>query len=401
MMLWSNEHWKTLRDKAYQIARALGAGHHEADDSAQTAILALKKRRDRALAGEQEPLRNPEGYLYRAIERMVKKPENGRRQWEVIKDPTTLQEMQGHGARAADDVPQWMIDAAAVLQVVHFGQLQELGRVVLLPASSRIDPSSVEMARAYIARLLDTAPVARKTRKKAKEKFARLWARALQRVRVDMTGVIDEEDYEEPGKVDWLDMNGARRELSGNASDGVALLRLLFPRMHMLKAVEHAVAVVDEVWAGRDRGTSLWAFHIDREPDKVREVEHHLKELWRWPYSGELTVTAGEECDICIRVTVVEGVFMVDAPTGEQCFGRPLSSDAVEVLVEDLGYEPPDDEDDGYFVGYEFDKKDHVEDLVALIFDTLEVYGWDSSEDFDWACEYDGPDDEEDEDEAA
>ncbi len=403
-MLWSNEYWKRLRDKAYKIARALGASHVDADDIAQTAVLALEKRCDRALAGEAEPLDNPGGYLYRTIMRLVAKPQNGRRWWEELNGDEVFFEEAGDGSGDLERYAlQCMVHAGAIRQVLQFGEQQERGHVAVLVRESRFDPSSVEMADTYIEKLLDEAPADDKTRRKAKKKYRRLMARALRRVEVDTETVLGDVDREDSGLRGWAEADGVRRELSGNATEGVELLRLLIPSMAEPVAMEHAIATERKVWAGRDRGTSLWAFgiHDNQEDDGIREVEDELKELWRWttrkqcPKSwdgnrcGELTVTGSTGSgEVTIRVMADQGMLMLDAPTGEMCFGQPLPVSVVAVVVDDLEYDPPDEESDCFHMDLEIRKKDHNARVASFIFETLEVYGWAPVGDFEWACEF-------------
>ncbi len=94
----------------------------------------------------------------------------------------------------------------------------------------------------------------------------------------------------------WVERDGERRGLSGNAEDGLALLRLLFPSMPEPVAVSHAVEVEELTWADRDRGSSVWGVQVvddSPEDEDIRELEDALKQLWRWEPGGELTVTVG------------------------------------------------------------------------------------------------------------
>ena len=398
-----NGFWKDMRDLAYGLARRRGASHVHADDVAQKALMVL------AAKMEQEVVNNPGGFIYRTVYFLMLGPRDGRPRWEdPLDDPTLIPGAEpgviaepGAGGVETYAV-QWMFEAAALTQVLHFGELQERGHIVLLLASSDIDPSSVEMAFEYIERLVATAPADPHTRRNARDKFQRLLGRAKLRVKIDTETVITE-GWREKGRGGWSEQDGDRHELSGNALDGVTLLRLLFPRMPEPVAVAHAVAVEKVTWEGRDRGASLWVFKAVDDPpedEDVREVVDALKQLWKWKDGGELAVTMGVRDEVTIRISAGERHLLLEAPTGEQCFGQPLSSDAVEVLVEDLAFDPPDEEFNTYTIELAIKKKDHNEDVVDFVFETLEtVYGWDPDHDtFSWQVEYYVPDEE---DEAA
>ena len=319
-------------------------------------------------------------------------------------DVNALRQAEHAGPPVDAEVLQWMFLAGVIRQVLHFGRRQERGHVELLLLESRINPSSVLMAFTYLARVLDTAPVDPHTRRGARALFQRLFERALDRVQVDTTTVVPPEERDGPERGGWVEDGDARRELSGNAADAVEMMRLLYPSVPEPVAIEHAMAVEAEVWAGRDRGTSLWAFAIrdEHEEDGTRELGDELKELWAWPHGGELTITAeAGGCEITLEVVADERVLMLDAPTGEMCFGRPLSSDAVSALVDELEFDPPDDDSDCYHMDLDIRRKDQNDKVVAFLFETLEVYGWDATDDlFGWECEFWMPEDEvEDEDE--
>lgn len=395
-MLWTGVHWEDLRKRMYASARKAGASHEDAEDMSQQAALEFMERWEKA--------RDRNKYPWGILRNLKAKPRNGRHKREVIIEDANVfrrDEVAPLGVNAG--ALQWMFLATTIRQVLHFGPLQERGRVSLLLRESRIDPSSAIMQLTYLAKLLDEAPVDHHTRNSARERFQRLFEKALDRVQVDTETVHGVENPMNSGTMGWReDKNGNRRELSGNASEGLELMRLLFPRLPEPVAMDHAEAVEEEVWAGRDRGVSVWAFKIEDDPQEdedVREVSEQLKELWKWPHGGELRVTAETVTgDVAVRVFADDRVLYLDVPTGEMCFGQPLSSDAVQ-LLKDLGYDPPDEESDCYHMDLDIRNRDHNEDVVEFVFETLEtVYGWDPDDPFAWACEFCGPDEE---DEAA
>lgn len=68
---------------------------------------------------------------------------------------------------------------------------------------------------------------------------------------------------------------------------------------------------------------------------------------------------------------------------------RPaLPASVVALLVDDLEYDPPDEESDCYHMDLEIKRKDHNADVASFIFETLEVYGWPPDGDYDWECEF-------------
>ncbi len=253
-----NEFWMEMRDVAYGTARKRGASHAHADDMAQKAVMILTAKM------EEDVVENPGGFIYRTIYFLTLNHGEGRPRWEDL--PGDLPPSDGFDPASSNVgtyALQWMLHAAALLKVLHFGWRQGQGRLRLLLASSEIDPSSVEMAFEYIERLIKTAPADPHTRRNAREIFQHLFTWALENVEIDTEKVVTEE-MQETGR-GWVERDGARRELSGNAQDGVTLLRLLFSRMPEPVAMAHAMKVEEQTWAGRDRGlTDLGREYVQR-----------------------------------------------------------------------------------------------------------------------------------------
>ena len=387
-----NEFWKEMRDVAYGTARKRGATHAHADDLAQKAVMILAARMER------EEVRNPAGFVYRTVCVLTLRRDEGRPQWEdLMDDVTPLLRDELASSNVGTCAVQWMLNAAALLKVLHFGWQHGHGRLRLLLASSEIDPSSVEMAFEYIERLIRTAPADPHTRRNAREIFQHLFTWALESVEIDTEKVVTEE-MQEMGR-GWVERDGARRQLSGNAQDGVTLLRLLFSRMPEPVAMAHAMKVEEQTWAGRDRGSSIWAFEVvdlSPEGESVREVEEDLAHLWKWQHGGELTLSMGHNAEVTVSLLAEDKHLLIEAPTGEQCFGQPLPADTVEVLVKEFGFDPPDEEFDTYTMELEIKKKDRNADVVSFVFELLEeVYGRDPEDPFAWEVEYFVPEPEE------
>ena len=115
--------------------------------------------------------------------------------------------------------------------------------------------------------------------------------------------------------------------------------------------------------------------------------------------TAALTLSMGDNDEVTVRISAGDKHLLLEAPTGEQCFGRPLTADAVEALAEDFGFDPPDEEFDTYTMELKIEKKDHNADVVGFVFEALEeVYGCDPDDASAWQVEYFVP---EPEDEAA
>lgn len=159
-------------------------------------------------------------------------------------------------------------------------------------------------------------------------------------------------------------------------------------------AIDHAVAVEKEVWQGRNFGESGFMFmhtheHVPEDED-LDDLTDQLKRLWKWEDGGELVLTITEPRRLDLRVTAREKAFLVEAPTGEQCFGAPLPREADEILREVFKYDPPDEEMDCNYTILDPERAENVGDVANFLLGTLEhVYGWDPDDGVEWECEYD------------
>ena len=104
----------------------------------------------------------------------------------------------------------------------------------------------------------------------------------------------------------------------------------------------------------------------------------------------------GHNDEVTVSILAEDKHLLIEAPTGEQCFGQPLPADTVEVLVKEFGFDPPDEEFDTYTMELEIKKKDRNADVVSFVFELLEeVYGRDPEDPFAWEVEYFVPEPEE------
>ena len=386
-MLWSEQTWQNLWTRMIEVAKKSARNEAEAEDMAAEATLSLLEHLDDVEVSEK-------AYLWGALRNIMKKPGKKIRSREPIPAvPYKEQELPDH---ERDDSAKWMLESAAALQqVLAFGRQQKRGTTTLLLRASRIDLTSSEMTFRYIFRVLKTAPVDPKTRRKGLTLFWQLMKRAAERVTVDTEHMPDARDAFELRPEAWIGEEHDLRELSGDAADAAKLLRLLFPRMPEPVAMDHAVKVEAEVWKDRDRGVSHYMFlHHDEHPPE--EADHdglveQLKRLWKWEDGDKLVLTA--RCagvDVAIKLIARDKAFLVEAPTGEQVFGASLPGVAEEVLLEALEYDPPDEEVDAYYTILEPEKPDHMEGVAEFLLSTLEYcYGWNPDDSIGWECTYD------------
>lgn len=383
-MLFGKKNLRSMWERVFKVAMSLGEKPEDAEDMASKAVLAFMECDDE--------VNNPEAYANGVLRNLRRGPRNGRHRREIIlEDP---HRGQVEPRCEMDDGEVMLRQAAALQHVLHFGRRPRRGTTALLTRASRIDPGSVEMAFIYINTVLARVPVAPKTRRKGKHLYGELLRKAEDRVTVDRERMPDSPDAFARRPEAWVGED-AEHELSGNATEAVKLLRLLFPTVSEPEAIDLAVAVEQEVWRDRDRGVSHYMFlHSDDYPpeDEDRDaLAVQLKGLWKWEDGGELVLTVDDPCKIDLKVTARDRAFLVQAPTGEQCFGAPLPAEAEGCLLEALEYDPPDEEVDAYYTILEPQKADHIGDVAEFILDTLlYAYGWNPNDGVEWVCEYDG-----------
>lgn len=386
-MQWTQEQWMELRSSMIRTARARGATFADAEDMASEVAAALVNR-----AAE---VRDPEAYAWGAFRNQLMQWMRGRYKPGVpLEHADGVPDVAPPAFETRQRVMRYLRLTTAIQHVLEFGRLQQKGTTTLLLRESRFDPGCLELELEYLYKVLEEAPVAARTRRRAQDTFTRLLTRALERVKVDARqGPADEE----PPDMDtgaYVLGDEERRMLSGNAVDAVDLLLLLFPRMTEPVAMEHALAVQDDVWQGRDRGVSYFTFEFDDQhpsgTEDLDDLDRQLRRLWRWEHGGELLVTAGARPEVSVRVTAAEGDLLVEVPASAECFADPPSAGGVQVLLHELDYDPPCDEIDTYNMELTFTGPHQMIGVARLIFNTLErAYGCDPDDGVAWVCDYD------------
>ncbi len=393
-MLWDEQTWKKMRDRMFRAARAMGAQEADAEDMASKAALALLEGVERCADPDNpEEIVNPSGYMWGSLGKIRHAHMKSRDRDKAIAD--ALHEDLGPGNEVDQGTLEALELAAALEQVLRFGRNQGRGTTTLVLRASRINLSSVKMMLRYLSRVLEKAPVDPKTRRKGLKLFARLMRQAMDRVKLDPKHYPEDPGAFEQRPEGFIVGEDHQRPLSGNAGAGLRLLRLLFPRMPEPVAIEHAVAVEEEVWQGRRFGQSGFMYlHTPEhtpENEDLDELIVQLKRLWQWEDGGVLVLTVTEPRKIDLRVTAREKAFLVEAPTGEQCFGAPLPHETEEVLREVFEYDPPNEEVDCNYTILEPERAEHMGDVAKFLLGTLEhVYGWDPDDGVEWECVYDG-----------
>jgi len=391
-MLWDEKTWKEMRERMFRAAKAMGAEEADAEDMASKAALALLEKVEKC-ADPDTPveIENPAAYMNGALRFIGKAPVNGRHRKElVLEDPH-------ESAGLCHEVDQGTLEtlelATALQQVLHFGRKQEQGTTTLVLRASHINLSSVRMMLRYLQHVLVKAPVDPHIRRERLALFARLMRRAMDRVKLDAEHYPEDPAAFDQNPEGWISDEDNLLALSANAGDAFKLMKLLFPRMPEPVAMDHAVAIEEEVWQGRDLGMSGFMFlhsadHVPEDLDRD-DLAAQLKRLWKWKDGGELMLTISDPCKIDLKVTARDRAFLVEAPTGEQCFGAPLPEAAEGCMLEALEYDPPDEEVDTYYTILEPEKAVHMADVAKFLLDTLEyVYGWNPQEGVEWTCEY-------------
>lgn len=389
-MLWTDEYWKKLRGRMIGLALSKGVLLEDAEDMANDAVVALLEHLDGA--------RNPKNYYCGTFRNLLMgwmRRKYGPRAVdlpvELLADASPL------GMEMDPFKLQLLYFAAAVRHVVTFGLQYARGTTVLLLDRSSIEMSSVRMASHYLSEVLDRLVAAgltsSKTRKKKVDRFRDLLVKSLDHVAVytDLEDVAEPAPGDTDNRIVIDDGEGGRRELSGNASEAVTLIGMLFRDISVWDAIEHAVAVEDEVFEGRDRGVSQWFFAIEDEhppeDDEVADVVFHLQKLFKDDRAaGEVGVTGLGPRGVTVVADVDGDDVMVLAPTGEQGLGEPLDAGAVGELVEQ-GFDPPSSEIDAYHVVLDVTTKDHLTDVPRTMLETLESYGWRPEDGWEWYCE--------------